>query len=80
MKFEFATANRILFGTGRISEIGDLARSFGQRALLVTGGSVSRAQGIMNALQAAGLSFTTHSVTGEPGVADVRAGAARTEL
>ena len=39
MSFEFATASRILFGEGRIREVGALAAGFGTRALLVQGGS-----------------------------------------
>ena len=37
MQFEFATAARILFGAGASKDIGLLAKSFGQRPLLVTG-------------------------------------------
>ncbi len=35
-RFEFATADRIVFGAGAVKELGELARRFGQRALLVT--------------------------------------------
>jgi alcohol dehydrogenase class IV len=77
VKFEFATATRILFDSGRRTEIGTLARSFGNRALLVTGRTVSRAQGILDRLHAEGLGTTTFSVAGEPRVADIRAGVER---
>lgn len=77
MKFEFATATRVLFGTGRIVEIGGIARTFGRRALLVTGGSPARAQCVVRSLQAEGLGVTTFAVSGEPRVADVRAGVER---
>ncbi|HPH95166.1 MAG TPA: iron-containing alcohol dehydrogenase [Anaerolineaceae bacterium] len=36
MNFEFATATRIIFGDGRLKEIGELARPFGRNALVIT--------------------------------------------
>lgn len=36
MNFEFATATRIIFGEGRLREIGELARPFGRNALVIT--------------------------------------------
>ena len=44
MKFEFATATRIIFGLGALREVGLLAKEFGLRALVVTGRDVRRAQ------------------------------------
>ena len=38
MRFEFATATRIIFGVGRVREVGAIAQTFGRRALVVTGG------------------------------------------
>lgn len=35
MRFEFATAGRIIFGPGTLKEVAPIARQFGQRALLV---------------------------------------------
>ena len=37
MRFEFATATRILFGPGTVAELAPAARTFGRRALLVSG-------------------------------------------
>ena len=39
MRFEFATAARILFGAGTVREVAPAAREMGRRALLVTGRS-----------------------------------------
>jgi alcohol dehydrogenase class IV len=39
MRFEFATANRILFSEGAVREVPAAARAMGSRALVVTGGS-----------------------------------------
>jgi alcohol dehydrogenase YqhD (iron-dependent ADH family) len=37
MRFEFASAARIIFGPGAVREVARAARALGQRALLVTG-------------------------------------------
>ena len=39
MRFEFATATRIVFGEGTAATLPELARSFGTRPLVVTGAS-----------------------------------------
>lgn len=68
-RFEFATAQRIIFGRGVIRELPDLCRSFGQRTLLITG---SRPQHWESQLPNAGV----HSVRGEPTVEDIENGVA----
>ncbi len=75
MDFEFATANRIIFGPGRSAEIGTLARALGQRALLVVGADPARADGIRHRLVEAGVSTGLFPVAGEPSVAMVSRGA-----
>ena len=45
MRFEFATATRIIFGEGTAATLPELARSFGVRPLVVTGAS-TRARGM----------------------------------
>jgi alcohol dehydrogenase class IV len=72
MRFEFATATRILFGEGTAATLPDLVRTFGTRPLVVTGESPDRAAGLVVALSA--LSF---AVPGEPTVDLVREGAQR---
>ena len=37
MRFEFASAARIIFGPGTATQMGALAREFGRRALVTTG-------------------------------------------
>ena len=39
MRFEFATATRIVFGEGTAATLPELAGTFGARALVVTGAS-----------------------------------------
>jgi alcohol dehydrogenase class IV len=66
MRFEFATASRIVFGPGTVKEAGPAARDLGNRALIVTGRSTERAGALMAALASSGISYVTFSVTGEP--------------
>lgn len=72
MRFEFATATRIVFGEGTAATLPDLARTFGTRPLVVTGASPERAAGLVSALSA-----KTFAVSGEPTVDLVREGAQR---
>ena len=64
--FEFATAARILFGEGTLSQVPAAAASMGRRALLVTGASPERAAPLHQALHAAGISTVPFAVPGEP--------------
>jgi alcohol dehydrogenase class IV len=70
MRFEFATATRIIFGEGTAASLPDLARTFGLRPFVVAGASRERAQALVSALSA-----ETFAVTGEPTVEMVREGA-----
>lgn len=70
MRFEFATATRIIFGEGTAASLPDLARSFGTRPLVVTGASPKRTEGLVAALSAANF-----AVPGEPTVDMIREGA-----
>ena len=66
MKFEFATATRIIFGPGTIAEVAPLAAGMGQRACIVTGRSTERAQPLLERLNERNIESITFSVTGEP--------------
>lgn len=66
MRFEFATAARILFGSGTLRELGPLARGMGRRVLLVTGRETSRADPARASLAAAGLDAVCFPCAGEP--------------
>jgi alcohol dehydrogenase class IV len=68
MRFEFATATRILFGAGLLREIGPLAKEFGGRALLVTGRDSQRIKPLESLLRASGIHTLTFSVPSEPEV------------
>jgi len=72
--FEFATATRIIFGAGKLTEAAPTAATLGKHALVVTGSNPDRAQKLLEALREEGLKSTIHSVTGEPKIADAQAG------
>jgi alcohol dehydrogenase class IV len=81
VRFEFATAARIIFGPGVVKELGRVVAPLARRALLVTGRSAERASPARDALTAAGLDVVPFPTAGEPTVDDVRRGvdAARDE-
>lgn len=70
MRFEFATAQRILFGSGVVREVAPAARALGKRVMLVTGKATERAAWLAEELDCLGF-----SVEGEPTVELVREGA-----
>jgi len=70
MRFEFATATRIVFGEGTAGTLPELVRNFGAHPLVVTGASIERAAWLVSALSA-----ETLAVSGEPTVDLVRDGA-----
>jgi alcohol dehydrogenase class IV len=76
MRFEFATATRIIFGPGTLQEVPPIVAGIGHRALVVTGHSTERARPLLEALtrESDGLSVTTFSVIGEPTTDLVRKG------
>ncbi len=74
MNFEFATATRILFGAGRLAEVGTIARSLGTRALVVTGSRGEPTQRILELLARENIAGVRFVVTGEPTIALVEQG------
>jgi alcohol dehydrogenase class IV len=66
MRFEFATATQIVFGPGTVREAGKLARPWGRRALVVTGGSPARAKTLLGMLEGEGIVTATYPVAHEP--------------
>lgn len=76
MRFEFATASRIVFGPGTLAEIGTAARGFGGHALVVTGRDPGRAEPLLGLLRSAGLAATVTAVAHEPSIEDVDRGVA----
>jgi alcohol dehydrogenase class IV len=76
MRFEFASAARIIFGEGSIREAPAAAAGMGRRALLVTGVNGERAAPFAGMLAAVGVDCVRFAVRGEPTVDLVRDGAA----
>jgi alcohol dehydrogenase class IV len=76
LNFEFATATRIVFGEGRVSEAPKIAAGMGSRVLVVEGRS-GRAASLVDQLRAQGLARTTFRVASEPTVSLVEEGTAQ---
>jgi alcohol dehydrogenase class IV len=66
MRFEFATATRLIFGTGTLKEAAPLAKELGQRAFVVTGRDTDRAKQLTDILGGHGVDSMLFSVKGEP--------------
>ena len=77
MRFEFATATRIIFGAGTFRDVGSLAAPLGRHALVVGGKTPARLQPLLDRLHAQRLATTPFSVPGEPTTDLVRAGVER---
>jgi alcohol dehydrogenase class IV len=75
MRLEFATASRIIFGPGTISEAGPLAASLGKRALVVIGRDEGRASFLLERLRENGIESSIFSIVQEPLVDTVIKGA-----
>jgi alcohol dehydrogenase class IV len=74
MRFDFATANKIIFGNGTVTELGPLARGFGKRALLVVGIPENQYQQIAIQLADFGVDIWFYPITKEPTVTIVQEG------
>ncbi len=79
--FVFHNPTKILFGRGRVAELGPEAKAWGQRALLVTGRASARKNGLLARVQASLAAAGIHAVelTGirsNPGLSRVHQGIA----
>jgi alcohol dehydrogenase class IV len=74
MRFEFATATRIIFGPGTAGEAVSAAASMGRRALIVTGSTPSRLESFVRAMTARNLECTLFSIEWEPSISAVLEG------
>ncbi len=66
MRFEFATATRILFGSGTLQEAIPMAAEMGRRAIVVTGRTAERAASLLEQLNEEGVETILFNVSGEP--------------
>ena len=74
MRFEFATATRIIFGSGTIDEVAPLAAEMGKCAFVVTEHVIERAEPLLEQLNKYGIKCITFNVPGEPTTTIVKAG------
>jgi alcohol dehydrogenase class IV len=74
MAFEFATARRIIFGSGTSEEFGTLLTEFGKRALVVRGSDPARTRSLLAGIEAAKIDYSCFEVRGEPTVEQVAEG------
>jgi len=74
MRFEFATANRIIFGPGTLKEVAPLSAEMGKRACVVTGRSIERAKSLLEQLKKRRIEYVTFNVAGEPTTTAAKAG------
>ena len=77
MRFEFATAGRVLFGTGTIKEVEPIVRDLGKRALVVRGSNPDRSKPLEAMLGAGNIACSSFDVHGEPTIERIQAGVAR---
>jgi len=74
MPFEFATANRIIFGAGKLSGLAEQLKGSVKRLLLVRGRSSDAIPRVREILLAQGIQFNEFEVHGEPTVDVAREG------
>jgi alcohol dehydrogenase class IV len=74
MRFEFATATRILFGPGTVREVPAQAAAWGRRALVVFDAAADQSAPLVRALHAQGLATATLGVAEEPTTDSILAG------
>ena len=72
--FEFATANRIIFGAGKLNELGKQIEKDTKRILFVRGGSSHAIPRVREILTIAGIPVTEFQIHSEPTIAVVQEG------
>jgi len=72
--FEFATANQIIFGPGKLNELSKHIEGNVKRLLLVRGYSSDAIPRLREILSTLNISLTEFQVHGEPTVSVIRAG------
>ncbi len=70
-RFEFATAARIVFGAGKLKDLGPMAATLGSRALIAAGIHGVELERLTGILQDSGVGCDLFPVDGEPSVSTV---------
>ena len=66
MHFEFTTAGRIEFGSGKLAVLKGILPAFGTRVFLVSGKEAARAEPLLADLKSYGITSELYNVSGEP--------------
>lgn len=74
MQFEFSTATQIIFGRGKLLEIGQNAKLRGRKAMVVIGSSQNRSTQLISELDEHDIKYILYSIKDEPTVEVVRTG------
>jgi len=72
MRFEFATASRIVFGPGTAQEAARSAKVWGEKCCVVTGSNAARSAWLRGGLTIEGLDSLHIAINGEPTVEGIR--------
>lgn len=79
MKFKFHNPTKLVFGAGTLSKLGETVKTYGQKALIVTGGGSVKRNGVfdraVSSLESAGITiFECSGVEPNPRISSVRRG------
>ncbi len=80
MRFEFSTADRIVFGPGAAEQLAEIVAGYGDRAFVVLGCTPSRFSSILDHLGSRGIQCEFFHTAGEPTTPMVEAGIASARL
>ncbi len=75
LNFEYATATKIVFGSGKSNSLPQLLKDFGRKVLLVTGKNSDRHESVVHGLRNENFDVTFYSIEKEPATDIVSEGA-----
>lgn len=74
MEFEFATATQIMYGNGKLNNIGEYASLFGNRSFIVSGSNTEKNETLQNLLEDKKIKHQIFRIDREPTIQIVRSG------
>ena len=74
MRFEFATAGRVLFGPDTLNKVESIFSDLGKRVLIVRGGNPERTRPLEVILEAANVEYFCFEIHGEPTIERIEEG------
>jgi alcohol dehydrogenase class IV len=72
MQFDFASASRIIFGSGKLNFIGNIAHDFGNKAFIISGGPIETTNRLINLLQLSHITCKSIKISHEPTIEMIR--------